>query len=357
MKSSLVVRFVALCAVVFCSNASLGCGGSSPSTPNGDSGVDSGTDAGSDAGTFVPATFSTSAATYLHSSADGIDFVVFDTLDPLTVTTAGDARAFASGKIASDGSTTIWYGTYELDGTGHGTFHITTIFDMPYETGSVAGRAGASRTDLATPYDYALVVAAAAGSKYSVTIDTAVHDYTPTDTVVGNLVAEFGTAPATAFVDAYQLYSFGLTLTQARILKFGGLGMTRYIGAGTTFPAMTSGNYSVQVQSAFTPTATLTYSAAEDLPTFYFDGSIVTMANLQGSGPMSGTIAFEFRSTANRSTVLLSGSVGYANISVTEATPSSGNYAVTVTGQSTVAQVPYNAAAVRSIANILPVSP
>lgn len=350
-------RLPALGAALLLSFFTVGCESDEVNVTDGgaDAGTDMGiVDSGTDMGTPPPPVFvGASASTHLHSSADGIDFVVFGSLDPLQVVPAGNPRPFLYGKMMTDASTSIQYGTYELDGTGNGQIHITTAFNMPNESAlAVTARDGTTRTDFDMAYDFPLVVAAS-GAGTSITIDGNAHVYTKFDDVV----AAIDPAGATGFYDTYMLYNFALTLTQARVPGFGGLGMTQYIGPGTSFQALTSGTYSVGVQSLFTPTATIAYTAAEDTPGVYFDGAMVTMSNLMGNGPMSGVISFEFRATANRATVLLAGSVDYSMISVMNANAASGNYVVSIAGQPATQQLPYTVAATRDLTNILPVTP
>lgn len=298
------------------------------------------------------------SSVYLHSSADGTEMALFGSRDPLAVIDPATPRPLIIGKVMTDSSTTLYLGTYDLDATGHGTFYVTASYVFTYEPGTpVAGRTGALRYDFATPYESQLTVSAA-GAGYRIEFvhawgETTAFNYTNLDDVM----AAVDPTGATGYHDAYQIYNFALFFGQVRVPAFGSIGMTRYITAPGTFSGLVGGYFTVSVASISMPTATLDYHTFEDFPGVWVDGPQATKVNISGDGPMEGVLRFEFRRGGNPTDVILSGTVDYRNIYVSNGIGSSGDYMVTIDGIAGEQPVPVSVASNVTLQNVLPISP
>lgn len=297
------------------------------------------------------------SSVYLHSSIDGTDMVLFGSPDPLFVVSSSDPRTLLVGKVLTDGSTKLHHGTYELDATGHGVFHLSTIYTLDNEsTLNIAAREGATRTDFGVPYDYPLTVSQTP-TGLSVQIDFSWGSSDHTYTSLDDVMAAIDTAGATAHADAFQLYNFSLFLSQVRIPAFGGLGMTRYITSPERFAGIIAGSLEVSVESISMPTSVLAYQGFEDLRGLFVDGSITSIVDINGDGPMQGAVSYELRNLGDPRDVLLSGTVDYAGITLDDGIAVAGDYAVTIDGIPGAVMIPYTAGMQVDLTNILPVTP
>ncbi len=293
------------------------------------------------------------AAVYLRSTDEGTDMVLFGAPNATDVVTAAQTRCFLFGTVYRDSSTTLQYGTYELDGTGNGIFHVQAAYNFVYEPNvAVAARTGAERADFDPVIDSPMTVVSN-GGRLTVDIQGASRTYRPLADVIHAIDLD---APSGG-EDVYQLYNLALFFSQVRIPAFGGLGMTRYITAPGTFAGLATGFYVVSVQSLVHPHATISYRNLEDFPGIWVDGDQVTKVNISGDGPMEGVLSFEFREPGNPTQVVISGTVDYANVNVANGVGSSGYYVLAVDGHPTTWDIPISVASNVDLRNILPVEP
>lgn len=299
----------------------------------------------------------TNSSVYLHSSADGTDMVFFGSTDPLAVVPSSAARPFLAGKVLTDGSTTVHYGTYELDATGHGAFHLSSTFEFANESSLYfVARSGATRTDYPVPYHFPIIVtqsAAGLGVEVDYSFGTSTHTYTGLDVVM----AAIDTSGATAYEDVFQLHNFAMSLANARVPALGGGGFTRYITTPGQFTGLVDGSMSVALASLTAPNMTLSYTAFEDLRGIYVDGAITEDVNISFSGSMQGVVRYEFRHLGDPLDVVVSGTVDYGGITLQEGYPASGDYVVTIDGIPGTGTVSYAAATNVDLTNLLPVTP
>lgn len=297
------------------------------------------------------------SSVFLHSSADGTDMVFFGSRNPLTVVPSDKPRPFIAGKVLTDSSTNLFYGTYDLDASGHGTFHIGAAYNFTNQPDlNLAARDGAIRTDFTPTYDYPITVTSTANGvrvEIAYAFGPVVFDYTDID----HVMEAIDTSGATAHYDAYQLFNFALFFSQVRVDSFGSLGMTQYITSPGLFRGLVGGDFTVSVRSLVEPTATLDYHGFEDMTGVWVDGPIVTAVNTMGDGPMHGVIRYEFRRSGNPLDVVLSGTVDYRNIQVRNGIANSGDYVVTIDGIPGEQTVPISSAWTVELTNILPVTP
>lgn len=314
-----------------------------------------------------------SASVYLRSLTDpntgdvATSMVLFGRPSATDVVAADAPRCFLYGTVQRDSTTDLNYGTYELDATGHGTIHVQSSFSFAYEPNlTVAGRSGSNRTDWPSPIDVPIAVTMN-GTDVDVQIvedpsnPGPAHTYRPLDDVIAAI--QPGVRPDAAVInDAFNLYNFALFFSQVRVPAFGGIGMTRYITTPGNFQGLSTGNYTVSVQSLVTPTATITYNNLEDFPGVWVDGPLVSAVNISGDGPMRGILHWEFRAKGMPTNVLLSGHVDYNNIGVTNGLAASGLYDITIdpvppSTTPITGTLPYTYAANLDLTGILPITP
>lgn len=310
-----------------------------------DGSTDAGTTTGNDVG---PRTL------YLHSSATGTDMVIFGDPNPTSGVTT-----LLTGTVDRNSTTRMYYGTYEVDAAGTGTFLVASSYTFPYQPElGVAGRDGAQRQDFATPVALALQIDTLVGNEVAVSVEGVDSGNSHTYTLYADVVANLDLSGATGIGDAYQLYNFGLLFSQVRIPAFGSLGMTQYIAHPGHFAGLVLGDYSVSVSSLIKPWATLSHTNLEDLPGETVNGTFVTKVDISGTGPMEGVMGFNLSGGTAALPITVVGTVDYGNITVSNGLANSGNYMVSVTAP-TVATglVPYSEATNIDIRNVLPVGP
>lgn len=122
----------------------------------------------------------------------------------------------------------------------------------------------------------------------------------------------------------------GLYASQVIVPGFGGPGMMTYYKKQTPFSGLVDGNELILMSSAL-PTARVDfdYEGMDNLPKMTMTGTLRTDANAKGNGDMSETVTTHIDDGNNPDYDM---SVSYDDIKITGTIPSSGNYAVSVSG-------------------------
>jgi hypothetical protein len=263
-------------------------------------------------------------STWLRSTADGTEIVLFGRPDP-TATVAFDAPAcYGRAFVAHDGSVTLESGSYSLDATGLGEasrgleFTLANQADRP-----ILKRDGAVRRDLATPISATLEVRRD-GDQLVVTLDGEARRMT----ALGDVVDRIDVTTQAGAEDAFRLFNLPIFTSQARLLGFGSGAMTQYAGSTAEFIAIIRNDFTVNVQSLLDPNTDITYRQFEELTGIVVDGLQRTDVNTSGNGSMSGVLSFVMRGT----TEVLRGSLDYQGLGIGDGVAASGTYTLTLDG-------------------------
>jgi len=136
-----------------------------------------------------------------------------------------------------------------------------------------------------------------------------------------------------------KLYQAGLYSSQITVPGFGGLGMMRYIGKTTAFPALLEGQDTLGMSMKwFTSVITFNFSHHTNFTGITLHGPFQIRAKASGDGMLSGQVEF---TVEGKSGPPVSCSVEYVDLEVTGTIPSDGFYRVTVDGE--VISFPFDA--------------
>ena len=208
--------------------------------------------------------------------------------------------AFSSVHVPrSSGSTvTTLQGTWvEVGSAGATTLHIEHEYTLPDEAGAyILNRRGTYRDDV--QYAIQLTVTRSAGQLIVAGDPSLAGTYVPLVEALGRLGKDTEQDAACAF----QVSNLGMLTSEARIIGFGGAGLTQY-DRPETYIGTVAGSLriSMALSGGFPPshsTATIQYSGFEDVGGVQVDGPMITDADSSGSGQMSGRMTFAFRPMA-----------------------------------------------------------
>ena len=255
--------------------------------------------------------------TFIRTNSDGLT-TLLTIEDP-----SGGGGQMIFGFLEPTTETTLITGTYQPSGTGEARAHFTTLFHYPWEPSvPVISRVGSTRddVDIQETIGFELV-----GEQVRVTVAGEEWTFELLDNVVALLdLSTQGGVEALA-----QVYNLTILSNQARILGFGGAGMTQYVGSPGNFLGLIDGAMSVSVASLLNPKATLRYDGFEDVAQLSFRGDIITNSNISGNGPMEGVVDFQYASPADGVSTIV-GACDYANLRVANGLAASGHYAFTL---------------------------
>jgi hypothetical protein len=219
---------------------------------------------------------------------------------------------------------------------GATTLQIRHVYTLPDESGvSLLSRRGAYREDVDQTVRLAV---ARTGERLAISGDDRLAGtYVP----LGAALSALGGATGRDATCAFHLANLGLRSSEARIIGFGGPGMTQYRGP-ETFVGTVAGSLRVAMSGATThPLTTITYSAFEDWGGQRVDGPQMTDVNSGGDGHMSGVLTFALTPVSAGGTpgAAITGTVDYGGganaadaVQIANGTAVGGVYVVTLDG-------------------------
>jgi hypothetical protein len=242
-----------------------------------------------------------------------------------------------SAPIHADGTAgsavTALQGTWTEVGSGDVTLRVAHTYLMPDESDrGVLGRLGSRRSDAARTLH---VTVARAGGRLTVGGDPGLAG-----TYVGltEALRNLGTTTARDAACAYQVFSLAIQSSEARIIGFGGAGMTQYQRAETYVGSM-GGTVRVSVSGTTTVSTVIDYAGFQDQGGIVVDGPQHTSSNWSGDGQMSGVMTFTLTPLPldPASAVTITGTIDYgANaVQLTGGNPSGGFYVSRLDGGGT----------------------
>lgn len=179
-------------------------------------------------------------------------------------------------------------GTWTETASGDATLRVAHTYLMPDESHrGILSRVGARRSD--DPITLRVSVARAA-DRLVVTGDPGLAG-----AYVGLAAALRSLGPAATAnpACAYQVFSLAIQSSEARIIGFGGAGMTQYQRAATYVGAV-AGSVRVAVSGNSPVTTRIDYAGFEDQNGVVVAGPQVTTSSWSGDGHMDGVMTFTF---------------------------------------------------------------
>lgn len=267
--------------------------------------------------------------------------------------------AFSSVRVpwSSGQSVTTLQGTWvEVGSSGATTLHVRYRYTMPDERGrSIWSRRGSEREDVS--YDVPLTVTRNGGQLVVAGDPGLAGTYVPLAEALGRI--HTSTDPACAF----QLSNVGMLASEARIIGFGGVGITQYTQPeGYVGTVAGSLRISLELSGGYSHSrTTIQYFGFEDVGGITVDGPMITDADSSGSGDMSGRMTFAFQPVAQDGTpgTKVTGWIDYGGngdaskaLHIVNADPTGGFYTVGIDGGG-VAQVPPQTAPSPSVSECL----
>ncbi len=240
--------------------------------------------------------------------------------------------------LSRGGAVRTLQGTWtEVGNAGATTLHVVHVYTMADESGvPILSRRGSYRDDV--QYDVPLIVTRA-GGRLTVAGDPSIEaTYVPLVEALGNL----RTAGASDAACAFQVANLGMLTSQARIIGFGGPGITQY-NDPETYIGTVAGSLRIE-QHGWDPNWTvMQYSAFQDVGGVAVEGPMRTDADSGGNGHMSGVMTFAFAPTAPDGTLgtPITGTIDYGTenpanaIRISGGDATGGFYTVAIAGGGT----------------------
>jgi hypothetical protein len=225
----------------------------------------------------------------------------------------------------------------EVGSSGTTTLSVQYAYTMPDESNKyIWNRQGTSREDVS--YTIQATVARSAGQLVVAGDARIAGTYVPLVEALANVPNR---TPSEAAACAFQVANVGMLRSEGRIIGFGGPLLAQYQQAATYVGTVAGSlTISMSLSGGFShSTTTIHYGAFEDIGGVVVDGPMVTDANDQGDGQMSGTMTFAFEPVAADGTpgAPIEGTIDYgANaIQISNGNPIGGSYTVAIQGGGT----------------------
>lgn len=153
--------------------------------------------------------------------------------------------------------------------------------------------------------------------------------------------------------DVMRFVNLSLYTSQCRITSFGSYAMTSYVGQHAQFAALISGSFTVNVRQFLPPVADILYEQYEELAGIIVDGLQTTLPNLQGTGPMEGTLNYEMYINQDDDEPYITGFLNYDDVYVENGVAASGHYNFRVGERDFI--LPWQLAIDATLENVLPI--
>lgn len=246
--------------------------------------------------------------------------------------------------VAAPAATTLQGTWTEFGSAGAVTLRVAHTYVLKDESSvGLLSRRGSSRDD--TQYTIPITVGRDGVRLVVSGADSLAGTYVP----FVETLAVLGTATERDAACAFQIFNLAIRSSEARIIGFGGPGMTQYLHS-ETYVGTVAGSVRVSLSGGLSgSTTTIAYSGFEDFGGVRVSGPQVTSADSGGDGHMSGTMTFTIMpmpmDPAAASTI--TGTVDYGGIRISNGNASGGAYLSSIDGGAT-AQVDGAATAVFS---------
>lgn len=283
--------------------------------------------------------------TWLRSTDTGTEVFIIGQLDPDT----DEPPCFLRGFVEQSSTTRLATGTYVFDeALGTGTFSNTADFIFRYEPEvSIISRNGSQRTLNEPPVTVPFGMERD-GEQLLLTI----QGDTLRLTSIGDVIDALDETTMEGAEDIFRLFNLSLFTSQARLLGFGGTGMTQYLDVTAEFGAAIANGFTVRVENILNPDTDITYLEYVEFTGITIDGVQRTMVDLSGNGDMEGALTFRFEGR----TRTIEGSLSYVDLKIRDGVAGAGTYTLAIEGGASYV-LPFTLAAEIDLRGTLPVAP
>lgn len=259
--------------------------------------------------------FDGAAETYMVGDGTSTDMVIFGEQDERNIGSIAYATVIENGDIS------LLTGTYRSpeEGIVEASFDIIYQYDHEYEV-PASMRVGSTTTILSMPIEYRGEVLA---NPDELSFETG--DGPRIYTRVGKLLERIDTATPDGQVLLARLTNYAIIVSVARVVGFGGAGLTMYLGRVGQFQGLLSGRQEVLFAELLSPKATFSYIDFTDLTGFKFDGSYTSRTDLSATGDMVGFVDFTLHDDPEAAAVF-SGTIRYEDVIINNGVPDEGFY-------------------------------
>jgi hypothetical protein len=278
----------------------------------------------------------------------------FSTLDAQLAD--GTAVCFNFATVQYNSTTQLFSGRLRAGSGGGYQVDIVAEYNFKYEPEkNIVLRSGARRVDYDPPIVIRNVAFTTDGSSLIVDYDSTQRRLTRIGEIITRLDPEETDPDAPGGPkDAYRVFNLALFVGQPRIPGFGGTGMTQYT-TKTTFNALISGYFTINVTSIASPHVYIDYYGAQELEGIFITGLQITRATLQGEGPMEGVLDIEMFVDSDDETPDIKFTIDYENLVVGNGVADSGYYILTYDGGA-AHELPFSMATDEDLRGILPIA-
>ena len=283
--------------------------------------------------------------TWLRSTDTGTEVFIIGEVDP----SATEPPCFLRGFVEQSSTTTLATGTYVFDeALGTGTFSNTADFIFRYQPEvNIVSRRGSQRTlnepPLTVPFSMERD-----GEQLLLTI----QGDTLRLTSIGDVIDALDETTMAGAEDVFRLFNLSLFTSQARLLGFGGTGMTQYLDVTAEFGAAIANGFTVRVENILNPDTDITYLEYMEFTGITIDGLQRTMVDLNGDGDMEGALTFRFEGR----TRTIEGTLSYLDLKIRDGVAGAGTYTLSIEGGESFV-LPYTLAAQIDLRGTLPEAP
>ncbi|MBW2462874.1 MAG: hypothetical protein JRH11_14575 [Deltaproteobacteria bacterium] len=259
--------------------------------------------------------FDGAAETYMLGDDTKTEMVIFGAQDERNI---GDI-AYAS--IIENGDIVLLTGKYRAPEAGvvRASFDIIYEYEHEYDT-PASMRIGSTTTLLDVPIEYTGAILA---NQDEITLETG--DGPQTFLRVGTLLDRIDPTVPEDQVLLARLVNYAIIVSLARVVGFGGAGLTMYVGRVGEFQGFQSGRQEVLFAELLSPKATMTYIDYTDLTGFHYDGTYTSRTDISATGDMVGAVDFTIAEAADAPPTF-AGTLRYEGVVINNGIPNEGFY-------------------------------
>lgn len=153
--------------------------------------------------------------------------------------------------------------------------------------------------------------------------------------------------------DIMRFMNLSLYTSQCRLTAFGSMGMTGYHNQHSEFLALISGSFVMNLRTLLPPVADILYVDYEELAGIVINGLQTTIPNINGDGPMEGTLEYAMYVNQGDTEPFITGHLNYDDIMVKNGVAASGHYNFRVGERDFT--LPWQLAIEATLENVLPI--
>lgn len=234
-------------------------------------------------------------------------------------------------------------GSYIINGSNI-NFDLKKMYSLSFQDtgGGIVTDSSQSETDLEEILSYSLFTTDSTPDALEIefTDGSSTQRYRRMDLIIDSIMEDTNVSRKAANI--HKLFQLsGIFAPQSRIPGFGGADMLKYT-TKTNFSSLMNNEedshfMSIQLKQSLKATTTFSFNDACDLKPFRLNGEYVSVANMSGSGPLSGLVSFTMEGRSQ----IWNCTLNYDEIEVTNTVASSGSYYLSIDGSDAVS-IPFD---------------